>query len=303
MKILRALWAVLVTLALLALFASFAALGWCFASGGMAKVTAWYLFQIVPPMFGLALLILVIVQMAVRRKTTLPAGIVGGIGILAMLPALLMVVPVTYPASLAKMSPAATIRLPANVPLKVGWGGDSVKVNAHAFVPDQRWAYDLLAEPFGKGEKLEDYGIYGVPIVAPAAGKIVVAHDGEPDQKPGVPSKDYKTPFGNYVVIRLPTKTYLIIAHLKPGSLLVKAEDQVEEGQEIAACGNSGNTSEPHIHIHHQRQDPREVPVNFAEGLPLYFRDHDGPAMPEGGYKMENGEVVLLGHTVRHVGK
>jgi murein DD-endopeptidase MepM/ murein hydrolase activator NlpD len=95
----------------------------------------------------------------------------------------------------------------------------------------------------------------------------------------------------------------LIIAHLKPGSLLVKAGDQVEEGQKIAACGNSGNTSEPHIHIHHQRQDPRKYPVNFAEGLPLYFRDHDGPAMPTGGFRMENGEAVLLGPTVRHIGR
>jgi hypothetical protein len=303
MKILRVLWGVLVTLAVLAIFGSVVVLSWLFASGGMAKVTAWYLFQLVPPVLGLVTLILVIVRIAVRKRVTFPAGIVGGIAILAMLPALLMVFPVTYPASLATMTPAATIRLPANIPLKVGWGGDDVKVNAHAFVPDQRWAYDLLAEPFGKGEKLEDYGIYGVPVVAPAAGEIVAAHDGEPDRKPGVVSNDYKTPLGNYVVIRLPTKTFLIIAHLKPGSVLVKAGDHVEEGQAIAACGNSGNTSEPHIHIHHQRQDPRAYPVNFAEGLPLYFRDHDGPAMPAGGYKMENGEVVFLGPTVRHVGK
>jgi hypothetical protein len=67
---------------------------------------------------------------------------------------------------------------------------------------------------------------------------------------------------------------------------------RVEEGQEIGQCGNSGNTSEPHIHIHHQRQDPPVVPLNFAEGLPLFFRDHDGAAMPEGGIRDIDGTPV-----------
>ena len=42
--------------------------------------------------------------------------------------------------------------------------------------------------------------------------------------------------------------------------------------------------------------------MNFAEGLPLYFRDHDGPAMPVGGFKMEGEEVILLGDVVEHTG-
>ena len=54
------------------------------------------------------------------------------------------------------------------------------------------------------------------------------------------------------------------------------------------------------IHIHHQRQDPRNRPLNFSEGLPLYFRDHDGAAMPEGGVKVSNGKVILTGATVKH---
>jgi hypothetical protein len=68
-------------------------------------------------------------------------------------------------------------------------------------------------------------------------------------------------------------------------------------------CGNSGNTSEPHIHIHHQRQDPNDFPINFAEGLPLYFRDHDGPAMPEGGVEVVEGTPVPVGPTVQHTGE
>ena len=76
----------------------------------------------------------------------------------------------------------------------------------------------------------------------------------------------------------------------------------VEEGEVIGECGNSGNTSEPHIHIHHQRQDPTVFPVNFAEGLPLYFRDHDGPPMPVGGIKVEGETITATGDVVQHVG-
>ena len=96
--------------------------------------------------------------------------------------------------------------------------------------------------------------------------------------------------------------TYLLIAHLKPGSVLVRAGDRVREGQPIGLCGNSGNTSEPHIHIHHQRQDPKGRPINFSEGLPLYFRDHDGAAMPEGGVEVRGGKIALKGAVIIHGG-
>ncbi len=129
------------------------------------------------------------------------------------------------------------------------------------------------------------------------------AHDGEPDMIPGAISNNVQMPTGNHIALKLETGTYLIIAHLKPGSVLVKAGDMVEEGQIIGQCGNSGNTSEPHIHIHHQRQDPNFYPVNFAEGLPLYFRDQTGAPMPEGGLRMEDGKPVAIGVTVQHIGR
>ena len=97
--------------------------------------------------------------------------------------------------------------------------------------------------------------------------------------------------------------TYLVIAHLKQGSVRVKTGESVEEGQVIGECGNSGNTSEPHIHIHHQRQDPSVFPINFAEGLPLYFRDHDGAPMPVGGIKVEVSTLIATGDVVQHIGK
>jgi hypothetical protein len=105
------------------------------------------------------------------------------------------------------------------------------------------------------------------------------------------------------VVIQLETGTYLVIAHLKEESVAVQAGDRVAEGSVIGQCGNSGNTSEPHIHIHHQRQDPAVYPLNFAEGLPLFFRDHDGSPMPLGGFKMDGDTPVATGDVVQHAGK
>jgi murein DD-endopeptidase MepM/ murein hydrolase activator NlpD len=132
---------------------------------------------------------------------------------------------------------------------------------------------------------------------------VVSAHDGEPDMTPGILSNNLEAPTGNHVFLQLETGTYLVIAHLKQGSLTVKTGETVQEGQIIGQCGNSGNTSEPHIHIHHQRQDPTVYPLNFAEGLPLYFRDHDGQRMPVGGVRIEGDKAIATGDLVRHIGK
>jgi hypothetical protein len=268
-------------------------------SGGMAKVVAWNLLPTLLPTVALSGLILFIVSLF-RRKLNPLSKTTGAVALLAMTPALMMFFPVAYPASLADTGPSVTVRLPADVPLKVAWGGDTLAVNQHVVVPDQRWAYDFLVAPYLTGSsKLTDYGCYGIPVVAPAAGTVTVAHDGEPDMIPSESSSNYTAPEGNHVFIRLDeTGTYLVIAHLKPGSLTVSAGQHVEAGQVIGQCGNSGNTSEPHIHIHHQRQDPAIYPVNFAEGLPLYFRDLDGPPMPQGGISIINGVVVATGDTV-----
>ena len=202
------------------------------------------------------------------------------------------------------MGPSATVRLPTDKRARVVWGGDSIKTNYHAAVPDQRWAYDLVVEPYSTGStKLEDYGCYGTPVLAPAHGVITDAHDGEKDEMPGDVPEDVATPEGNHVAIRMDSGTYLLIAHLKTGSVKVKTGDTVEEGQQIGECGNTGNTSEPHIHIHHQRQDPAVFPINFAEGLPLYFRNHDGKPMPVGGVRFEDGKPIADGDIVQNVAR
>ena len=63
----------------------------------------------------------------------------------------------------------------------------------------------------------------------------------------------------------------------------VKEGQHVNEGFVLAQVGNSGSSSEPHLHIHHQRENPSEVSMFYTEGLPLYFRTKKGALMPERG--------------------
>lgn len=298
------LWRILRWMPLALMLLTIAVLLGMFAAGGMTRISAWYLMQLLPPVLGLVSLLTVTIYAIVRKRRSKALLATGLAALLSLSPLVFWFAPIAYPASLETTSPSATVRLPADVPLQVVWGGDSLEKNYHAAVPDQRWAYDLLVAPYFSGSpNLEDYGCYGVPVVAPVSGYVVAARDGEPDATPGVVSNNMVAPTGNHVMIRMETGTYLVIAHLKNGSVTVKTGETVVEGQVIGQCGNSGNTSEPHIHIHHQRQDPTVYPLNFAEGLPLYFRDHDGPPMPVGGYRLEDDKPIPTGDLVQHIGK
>jgi hypothetical protein len=275
--------------------------------GGMQRVAAWYLLQLLLPLAGLVVLLgcaaYALIMLIARRRFSKAAAATGLAGLLCLAPAILLVRPMAYPASLESTGPAATVRLPADGPLRVFWGGDRLETNQHAITPDQRWAYDIGVEPFFHGSaNLEDYGCYGLPVVAPIAGEVTAAQDGVPDQAGGQYVPNLQAPLGNHVIIRMETGTYLVIAHLRPGSVAVAAGDVAAEGQVIGACGNSGNTSEPHIHIHHQRQDPSVYPLNFAEGLPLFFRGHDGAQMPVGGVLIEGETATATGDRVQHIG-
>jgi len=273
--------------------------------GGLAGALAWDLLISLVPLLGAAALIFAAIYAVWKRRFSLPIAIAIALALIAIYPFgwNFGLLPIKYPSSLEKTTPSATVRLPGDVSLRVGWGGDDLEVNYHAAYPDQRWAYDLVVDPsFSGSERLEDYGCWGVPVVAPASGKIVKAHDAEPDETPGSVSNNFENPKGNFVAVELPTKTYLIIAHLQRGSVAVKADDEVQEGQMLGRCGNSGNTSEPHIHIHHQRQHPDFLDGFLAEGLPLYFRNHDGEPMPQGGFKIADGRAVPKGAIVRHLG-
>ncbi|MFT0600993.1 peptidoglycan DD-metalloendopeptidase family protein [Bacillus cereus] len=188
-----------------------------------------------------------------------------------------------YPANVQSMSPKIVVRFPLNERALVGWGGDRLEANYHVIKPNERWAYDILIPPAEvKSSKLKDYGIYGARVTAPASGTVVSINNDEKDLVPG--SDDFQLMAGNHIYLRLDeTGTFLVLAHLKKGSIKVKEGQHVNEGEFLAQVGNSGSSSEPHLHIHHQRQDPSKVSMFLAEGLPLYFQTEKGAMMPERG--------------------
>ncbi|MGG0289903.1 M23 family metallopeptidase [Bacillus pacificus] len=188
-----------------------------------------------------------------------------------------------YPANVQSMSPKIVVRFPLNESALVGWGGDRLETNYHVIKPNERWAYDILIPPAEvKSNKLEDYGIFGAKVMAPASGTVVSINNNEQDLVPG--SENFQSMVGNHIYLRLDeTGTFLILAHLKKGSINVREGQHVSEGEFLAQVGNSGSSSEPHLHIHHQRQDPSKVSMFLAEGLPLYFQTEKGAMMPERG--------------------
>lgn len=203
-----------------------------------------------------------------------------------------------YPVDKNKMTPVATIRWPFNKPALVGWGGDKVATNYHVIAPNERFAYDLLVLPASvESLSLEDFGSFGAEVVAPASGTIVEAIDSEADH--GINEESNGSMVGNHIYIKLDdTDTFLVLAHLKQNSISVRQGEHVEEGTIVAEVGNSGNSSEPHLHIHHQRQNPAKTNMFMSEGLPLYFRDIDGPPMPEGGIQEQDGKSIPKGKVI-----
>jgi hypothetical protein len=137
----------------------------------------------------------------------------------------------------------------------VGQGGHSELVNYHHVSSAQRDALDILQARDGSTHEsgrreLTSYYIYGKPVLAPADGVVTFVLDGRPDQMIG--SADGRYQSGNNVVIDIGGGRYLMLGHLGPGSIQVKVGEQVNVGQQIAKVGNSGNTTEPHLHIQAQ---------------------------------------------------
>lgn len=149
-----------------------------------------------------------------------------------------------------------TMQLPFRGEWYVFWGGDKETVNYHVGVPGQRRAADLLIRGADNrshkdtGRRNEDYYVYGKEILAAAAGTVVTAIDGVPDNKPG--SMNPLCAVGNCLIIDQGSSEYAVYAHLKPGSLKAHSGDKVRQGEVLALCGNSGNSSEPHLHFHLQ---------------------------------------------------
>ncbi len=136
-------------------------------------------------------------------------------------------------------------------------GGSTSAANIHFADPKQKFGVDLVkinALGFrARGiypAELTRYSIYGAPVLSPCAGTVLRIVDGLPDQPRGL--FDEKNVLGNHVVVRCGDLD-VTLAHLKPATLIVRPGAIVPVGAPLAQAGNSGKTTEPHLHIHAER--------------------------------------------------
>jgi murein DD-endopeptidase MepM/ murein hydrolase activator NlpD len=98
------------------------------------------------------------------------------------------------------------------------------------------------------------YRAHGANVLAVADATVAAVKDGIPENIPGPASRAVpitaETIGGNYIVLDLGGGRFAFYAHLQPGSLRVKVGDRVTRGQVIGLVGNSGNSTEPHLHFH-----------------------------------------------------
>jgi len=161
----------------------------------------------------------------------------------------------------------------------VGQGGNSTSLNYHNDSHAQRYALDIVAlNAFGvrarglNPQELTRYVIYGAPVHSPCDGSVAAAVDGFVDQTP--PNSDRDNVAGNHVVISC-DGLLVLLAHLQPGSIHVREGQSVSRGTVVGLVGNSGNTSEPHLHVHAVRAGSggvlkgSGVPLTFAGRFPV----------------------------------
>ena len=185
---------------------------------------------------------------------------------------------------------------PFNGRWSVFWGGDTAELNQHHHDRAQRFAFDLLGVgPNGKthqaaGSRNEDYFAFGRDVLAPADGVVTDVIDGVRDNRPG--SMSPLSALGNAVFIRHGKNEVSVLAHFKQGSIKVKVGDAVKKGQVLGLCGNSGNSSEPHIHY----QVQNTAVIQDATGTKCYFEkvvlEKEGTKSTRENYSPVKGDII-----------
>ncbi|ATP42322.1 hypothetical protein CSE16_00460 [Solibacillus sp. R5-41] len=180
---------------------------------------------------------------------------------------------ITYPDTDNRLTQNA-YSMPISGEWFVFWGGANEFINYHYAYEHMRYAYDLVKVHEGVSfqntpTRNENFYAFNEEILAPADGKVIKLMDGFVDCIPG--EMDAENAAGNYVVLEHANKEYSLLAHLKKDSIQVVIGELVKEGQCIGKCGNSGNSSEPHLHFHimdsPDLQNANSLRIQFKDGI------------------------------------
>lgn len=196
-----------------------------------------------------------------------------------------------------------------DLPFSESWfagNGGTTKENSHSWeIYTQRYAYDFVIHDVGgqshkeQGLKLHDYYCFEKEVLSPADGEVVKVknkirdYEGVGDLSLDWKARDFR---GNFVVVRHHNNEYSFIAHFKLGSIRVKPGDKVKRGQVLGLCGNSGHSTEPHIHFH--LQDSRYFWI--ATGLPVRFRKFQ-VLTKDGGLNVKENDFIEKNENVNNV--
>ncbi len=183
------------------------------------------------------------------------------------------------------------MHLPFKGQWTVFWGGDTKELNYHTAVRFQKNAFDIVINKDGHsfksdGKRNEDYYAFGQQIIAPCDGEVVLSVDGVKDNIPGVLNPLY-TP-GNSVLLKTKNNEFILFAHFKQHSVKVKQGDVVKQGQLLGLCGNSGNSSEPHLHFHIQNVED----FSQATGVKCYFNKLEVNGVIKTNYSPIKGDRI-----------
>jgi hypothetical protein len=135
--------------------------------------------------------------------------------------------------------------------------GGLISINGRLLVP-QRFAIDWFRVDahhrawIGSPRRVRSYLSFRQPAIAAAAGTVVEALDGLPNN-PDIPKPPTIPPIrntvGNHVVLRVAPGVFLLYAHFTPGSVRVHVGEKVQRGQVLGLIGTSGNSTTPHLHF------------------------------------------------------
>ncbi|MBX3229059.1 MAG: M23 family metallopeptidase [Labilithrix sp.] len=130
-----------------------------------------------------------------------------------------------------------------------------------------------------------------------ADGVVVETKDGIAENTPGRTAEavTLETVAGNHVVLDFGKKRFALYAHFKPGSVRVKVGDRVKRGQVLGLVGNTGNSTEPHLHVH---VSDAASPLG-AEGVPWAIDTFEVQPAKETSFKKVTRELPLEDALVR----